>query len=229
MFAIFHSPLTIYQKVLSMASESELEKVSVISTNVSFRKGVTQLLNNTKSVRAFECDCNIDAIGNTVLNSSTTVAVIEIQLPAMHELDIIVGLKNKFPDLGILAFTPEIDKLTIVELINSGVKGIILNKADLNQLQHAVLEMAESGYYFSPEIIANLNIDYTLSSQSSIELSKDEMIILKEIASGNIMIETCANGEYTSEQYEKLRVSVLEKTGCNSNAGLAVYSLMINQ
>lgn len=208
---------------------SEIENVTVISTNLSFKKGVAQLLNNTKSVNAFECDCHVDVINNSLLNSKSSLAIIEIQLPATHELDIILGLKIKFPDLGILAFIPETDALTIIELINSGVKGVISNKADLNQLQNAIFEMLESGYFFSPNIIDILNSKHTLSTQPSTNLSKDELTILKEIASGNIMIETCANGDYTSEQYEQLRASLLEKTGCNSNAGLAVFSLMVDQ
>lgn len=211
-----------------MASETKIEKVCVISTNLSFRKGITQLLNNSKICDAFDRDCLIEEINNSIVQLSPAIAIIEINVPAIQELDIIKELKEKFPDLAILAFTPEIDKLTIVELINSGAKGVISNTTNLDQLQNAVLEMVDSGFYFSPDIITLLNGKQDLTSQSIIELNKDEMIVLKEIASGNIMIETCASGDFTSEQYEQIRVSLLEKTGCNSNAGLAVYSLMSN-
>lgn len=207
---------------------SEIEKVCVISSDLQFRKGITQLLNNTKSVKAFHCECEnvTNTLTEAISNSNPSVVLIQTHLPAIQELDIIKGLKDKFPNLGVLVYSAEIDELTIVELINSGAKGIISDKTDLKQLENAILEIAENGFFFSPEIIANLTTFQTLSSQTSINLSKDEMFILKEIASGNIMIETCANGEYSSEQYEQLRATVLEKTGCTSNSGLAMFSLM---
>ncbi len=204
-------------------------KICILSANGVFRKGLLQLLEGAPALSVKECECSYEVASEVINSFDPKVILVDVQLPSLIELECVKLLLESFPNCVMLALLPTADDFSIIELVSQGVKGVVTHQIGIRELVLAIKAVGQNDCYFSRPVLKKINDKYWHKNDATlINLTEDEKVILKEIASGSIMIETCASGIFTTEKYTAVRERLMEKTKCLSNAALSVYFLMIN-
>lgn len=204
------------------------ESLLILSDSLNFGNGLSSYLTRNTTDYSVKTllfsDVNTDKI--SVIDPK--IILFEIRFPEMKGVETIKQLKENFSETQYLAILSNSDHIAILELINLGVTGVVSDTDNLDCLLIALEKLNTQNAYFGSEITGQLNADYLKQEHEplSTKLTPDESSLLKEIASGVSSIESCDNYNLSSEEYNAKRESILAKTRCNSNSGLALYTIM---
>ena len=206
----------------------ERENIIILSDDPNFNAGVALHINKSTSdynIKTLPCT-NLET--DIVAQHDPKVILIDVHFPEMKELYIIQQLKENFPETQFLAILSQPDNIATLELINNNAHGAISYYDEAHTVTEALAKLDTDGSYLGLSIRKNLFSDY-LSKESeaiSAQLTSTESALLKEIASGVSSIESCDNFNLSAENYNTQRESILKRTGCSSNSGLALYTIM---
>ncbi len=78
------------------------------------------------------------------------VAVIDISMPDMNGFELAEELRQRCPDVRLLALTVHEDTAYIHRLLAAGVRGYLLKRAAADDLPHAIRAVASGGVYLDP-------------------------------------------------------------------------------
>lgn len=206
----------------------ERENIIILSDNPNFNIGLALHINQSSSnynIETFLC-ANLDT--DAIAQNDPKVIIIDVLFPEMKELEIIQQLKENSSEAQFLAIVSQPDNIATLELINSKIHGIISYLDELNSVIDALSHLETDGSYLGLSIRKNLFTDYLSKESEAISknLTTSESALLKEIASGVSSIESCDTLNLTTENYNIQRESILKKTDCTSNSGLALYTIM---
>lgn len=116
------------------------------------------------------------------------IVLMDIRMPIMDGFETTSILRNRFPDIKVIAFTQYDGYNNIIEMNRLGVKSFLL-KEDINSLVRVIKIVKDGGIYF-PEAIGSIiqsAMGYdpvSNSSEKEIELSSVQLQVLQAICSG---------------------------------------------
>lgn len=206
----------------------ERENIIILSDELNFSSGVAFHINKSSSdynIKTLLCT-NYEA--EMIAQHDPKVIIIDVHFPEMKELYIIQQLKENFSEAQFLAILSQPDCIATLELINSKAQGVISYNDEVSTIIEALTRLDTDGTYLGLSIRKNLFSDYLDKENETISshLTSTESTLLKEIASGVSSIESCDNLSLNADNYNLLRESILNKTECSSNSGLALYTIM---
>lgn len=95
----------------------------------------------------------LDALAAGTIDNNTII-LMDISMPLMDGIAASREALLKSPDLKIIALSMYTDKIYYDDMINAGVKGIVLKKSGIEELKRAIAHVA-SGDRFLPENWSN--------------------------------------------------------------------------
>jgi two-component system, NarL family, response regulator NreC len=167
-----------------------------------FREGLVNLLSSAPEIKVIgQAEDGKDAIAKAI-ELKPDLLLIDIGMPRMNGIEATKVLKEKLPDLKIIAVSMHSDKQYVKGILEAGADGYLLKNCTYKQLTNAILSV-QSGKKILSEDITKLVIDGYLEPAKPLaegldELSEREMEILKLFA----------EGKSTREISEKLFISV---------------------
>src|ERR1051326_1176203 len=87
------------------------------------------------------------------------VALLDLNMPLMNGYETARLIQKKFPTVNVLMLTMYDSELTLIRLLQSGVKGFLKKDIHPSELKFAIHSVMQSGYYYSTKtagILANL-------------------------------------------------------------------------
>ncbi len=194
-----------------------------------FRDGVKLLLSSGLTAEVIAEAINGKDFLSKIDANMPDVVLMDIAMPIMDGVETTKKVKEKYPDLKILALTMFGDEKYYYSMIQAGVKGFILKSAGISELIKAIGEVHQGGAYFSSELLVKLvdsitkQKDEVLSENDSI--SKREIEVLKLITAGQTNEEIAENLHISLTTVRTHRANLLSKTGCNNTASLVMYAI----
>ena len=206
----------------------ERENIIILSDNPNFNSGVALHINKSSSdynIKTLLCS-NFET--DIIAQHDPKVIIVDVHFPEMKELYTIQQLKENFSETQFLAVVSQPDNIATLELINGNAHGVISYHDETHSITEALAKLETDGSYLGLSIKKNLFSDYLNKDNEviSTHLTSTESTLLKEIASGVSSIESCDNLNLSADNYNLHRESILNKTGCSSNSGLALYTIM---
>lgn len=177
-------------------------KVLIADDHQLFREGLVNLLSSAPEIEVIaQAKDGKDAVEKT-LKLNPEIVLIDIGMPQMNGIEATKMLKEKLPDLKIIAVSMHSDKQYVKGILEAGADGYLLKNCTYQQLTDAILSV-HSGKKILSEDITELVIKGYLDpikpdAEGLSELSEREMEILKLIA----------EGKSTREISDKLFISV---------------------
>ena len=113
------------------------------------------------------------------------VVLMDINMPVLNGRDTVVKALETFPDLKIIAVTMYGEEIYFLQMIEAGVKGIILKKSGKYELEQAIQEVLGGGNFFSQEILKKMAIRLNRKNSDRYnELTEREFEILVNVCNG---------------------------------------------
>jgi DNA-binding NarL/FixJ family response regulator len=155
--------------------------------------------------------------------AAVDILITDVGMPGMSGVELSRIVKNKFPDIKILALSMFGESQVIAEMIDAGISGYILKNSGKMELIEALTKIAAGQNYFSQEITLQLMKSFK-RNQEEIKLTDREIEIIRMIEQDmttRAIAETLFISERTVETHRK---NILHKTNTQTVVGLLKYA-----
>jgi DNA-binding NarL/FixJ family response regulator len=163
-------------------------RVAIIEDQREVREGLAILINGTQG---FRCTGNFrtmeDAL-RTLGGQPPDVILTDIGLPGMSGTEGIRILKQRFPDLAIIALTVYDHEGEIFDALCAGANGYLLKNTPPGRLLECLREVLEGGAPMSPEVarrVIKLFREIRPPERASHNLTQQETELLKLLVEGH--------------------------------------------
>lgn len=151
------------------------------------------------------------------------ILITDVGMHGMSGVELSRAVKNKYPNIKILALSMFGDSQIIAEMIDAGISGYILKNAGKQELLEALNKISHGQNYFGQDITLQLMKSFK-RSQDEIKLTDREVEIIRMIEkemSSKMIAETLFISERTVETHRK---NILHKTNTQTVVGLLKYA-----
>ena len=141
-----------------------------------------------------------------------------------HHFDLCDPVQSE-PELKVIALTMFSDTGHYTQMIQAGVKGFILKKANKFELEQAIREVHKGGTCFSQEILQKLAFRHKGKTTGTEELTTREMEIMVLICQGFTSQEISERLFISSKTVETHRTNLFLKADVRNVAGLIAWAI----
>ena len=188
--------------------------------------GIKALLKNERAFSIIAETTKQLTVLDLIGKKSPDIVIADISMPELNGVELTKLIKQKYPEVKVLALSMHNDKQTITEMLQAGISGFVLKNTGKKELIDALEKIADGGMYFSEAISLEI-MRSTASSNAAIEtsLTPREIEIVKLIGAelNNAQIgDKLFISERTVETHRK---NIFRKINVKSVAGLMKYAL----
>ncbi|MEI8047231.1 MAG: response regulator transcription factor [Bacteroidota bacterium] len=203
-------------------------KIAIIDDHDLFREGIKLVTGQIENFEVIFDTSNGNLFLEFLQNFTPDVVLMDIGMPIIDGVETTQKAIELCPNLKVIALTMFTDMTHYRQMINAGVKGFILKKANKFELQQAINTVFAGGNYFSQEILQKMafhSIDY---SNGGHQLTHREIDILNQICKGLTTQEIAEKLFISAKTVETHRSNVFLKADVRNIAGLIVWAINNN-
>ena len=126
-------------------------KVLVVDDNPGFRESLVTLLDTGDLVVVGQASSGAEALDLVAL-LEPDVVLMDLRMPKMDGITATRHLKERFPEIGVVALTGMEDQHAVRDMLVAGASGYVLKDSDGDAILNAVMQAAAGGGLISPEV-----------------------------------------------------------------------------
>ncbi|MEP6677295.1 MAG: response regulator transcription factor [Ferruginibacter sp.] len=214
-----------------MDKKNTLIKVAMADDHVLLRDALANLINNFNNCRVTIASNNGKELTQAIANGQVPdVVILDLNMPVMNGYDTALWLQKNQPGIKILMLTMYDSEIALIRLLQSGVKGFLKKDIHPNELQFAIQQVVQSGFYYSQNTTGRLaglfrrGDDNELALQKSI-LGDIEIEFLKLSCTEMTYKEIASSMNLNPRSVDNLRDNLFSKLDVKSRIGLAMYAI----
>jgi DNA-binding NarL/FixJ family response regulator len=202
-------------------------KIFIVDDHDMFRKGTIVLLNKSQKFEFIGEASNGNEFLDMIKNLEPDVVLMDIAMPVLNGIEATRQALQIKPKLKILALSMFGEEEYYYKMIQSGVHGFVIKSAGINELEHAIIEVARGSAYFSPELLSFVKKNIIENKQSSDlpDFTDAETTILKALTENKSDEDIAKLLNKKPADVQIMRQKLLSKTGCNNSSGLIMYAI----
>lgn len=192
-------------------------RVAIIEDLREVREGLAMLINGTEGFRCTSSFRTMEEALQGMQGGRPDVILTDIGLPGMNGIDGTRLLRERLPQVPILALTVYDDDENVFNAICAGASGYLLKNTPPARLLESLREVADGGAPMSPEVarrVIRLFRDFRPPPHASYHLTPQETELLKLMVDGHhyktaaheMGISTNTVSFHLKHIYEKLQV-----------------------
>ncbi|MGZ5352337.1 MAG: ATP-binding response regulator [Actinomycetota bacterium] len=211
--------------VLPRAADPRRIRVLVVDDNAGFRESLLSLLDAGNLVVIGEGRSGLEAL-ELVPALEPDVVLMDVRMPEMDGIEATRLLKERFPDVGVVALSGHEDQEIVREMLVAGASGYVLKDSDGDDILNAVMKAAEGGAILSaavtPRVIEELTEALERERRRTHELEVAQEALVERAARRHDLVarlshelrtpvtvilgvaQTLAKGRATAEQEDEL-------------------------
>jgi len=206
-------------------------KVAMADDHMLLRNALASLINSFGNCKViYEAGTGKDFCEKVSAGPVPDVAIVDLNMPDMNGLETAEWLQENFPQTHVLMLTMYDSELSLIRLLQAGVKGFLKKDVHPDELKFAIHSVMQSGYYYSNHTTGRLvnlfrnNQDGFASLQRAM-LSDQELRFLKMICSDLTYKEIAQHLGLNPRAVDTLRDQLFLKLGVKSRVGLAMIAI----
>jgi len=163
-------------------------RVSIIEDMRDVREGLAVLINGSAGFLCTAAFRTMEDALRSLTGNLTDVILTDIGLPGMSGVEGIRILKERYPELPVVALTVYDDDERIFDALCAGASGYLLKNTPPARLLESLKEVSAGGAPMSPEVarrVINLFREFRPPSRSPSHLTQQETELLKLIVDGH--------------------------------------------
>jgi NarL family two-component system response regulator LiaR len=126
-------------------------RVLVVDDNPGFRESLVTLLDTGDLLVVGQASSGAEAL-DLVARLEPDVVLMDLRMPLMDGITATRHLKERFPDIGVVALTGMEDQHAVRDMLVAGASGYVLKDSDGDAILNAVMQAAAGGGLISPEV-----------------------------------------------------------------------------
>ena len=171
-----------------MTASAKIVKVALIEDQREVREGLAVLINGSPGLRCIATFRSMEDALAAIATDPPDVVLTDIGLPGMTGIDGIRILKERHPELPVVALTVYDDDSDVFEALCAGACGYLLKNTPPARLLESLREVAAGGAPMSPEIarrVVNLFRQFRPPERASYNLTQQEAELLRLMVEGH--------------------------------------------
>jgi DNA-binding NarL/FixJ family response regulator len=200
--------------------------ISIVDDHELFRDGLKLVLNQLNpNFRINEFSNGSDFLRSLDMQVPEVV-LMDINMPVLNGRETTKRALEKYPDIKIIAVTMYGEENYYMQMIEAGVKGIILKKAGKYELEQAIHDVLDGGNFFAQEIMKKMAMRLSRKNINKYEtLTEREFEVLVKVCNGLANNEIAEQLFISPKTVEVHKSNIFKKTGVKNSAQLVIYAI----
>jgi two-component system invasion response regulator UvrY len=214
-----------------MEKETIYIKVALADDHILLRSALASLIDSFGDCRVIHQSNNgkelIDWFENGLVPD---VAILDLNMPEMDGYEAARLIQKKFSGVNVLMLTMYDSELSLIRLLQAGVKGFLKKDIHPSELKFAIHSVMSAGYYYSNHTagkLANLfrSNDEKKNFLQNLMLTEQELQFLKLACSDLTYKEVAQKMNLNPRSVDNLRDQLFTKLDVKSRVGLAMVAI----
>lgn len=167
-----------------------------------------------------------------ILQKAPDVALLELDLPELHTLELLSQAREQNSPTRIVLLTARSDRKTIIEALRCGAHGIVLKTGPSRHLMDALHQVTFGGVYISPAVEVDKIFAAHRNRKESDDpfetLSAREHQVFTMLVEGHRAKEIAARLAVSPKTIDTYRASMMRKLNIHDVAGLVKFAITRN-
>lgn len=214
-----------------MTGTDALIKVALVDDHILLRNALAGLIDNFGDCQVIcQSDNGKDFIQQLSPETMPDVVVLDLNMPEMNGYETAEYLQRKFPHIHVLMLTMYDSELSLIRLLQIGVKGFLKKDIHPSELKFAIHSVVQAGYYYSNHTTGKLvnlfrtNSNHKATLQNTM-LSEPELLFLKLACSDLTYKEIAQKMDLNPRAVDNIRDQLFTKLDVQSRVGLVMMAL----
>jgi two-component system invasion response regulator UvrY len=202
-------------------------KILIADDHTLVRKGLKQLLMDTKGIeRVDEAGDGKETI-NKVNKKDYDLVLLDISLPGRSGIDVLKQLKSHKPKLPVLILSMHPEEQYAVRSLRAGASGYLTKESAPDELIDAIRKVANGGKYITSSLAEKLAGEIGPRTEKPLHetLSDREYQVMCMIASGKTVKDIAEELNLSVKTISTHRARILRKMHMDNNAQLTHYAI----
>jgi two-component system, NarL family, invasion response regulator UvrY len=206
-------------------------KLALIDDHVLLRNALANLINSFDNCQVvIEADNGKEFIEAMKKGIVPDIILLDLNMPVMDGYETAKWLRDNCPDIYVLMLTMYDSELTLIRLLQAGVRGFLKKDIEPSELKFALQSVLRSGYYYSTNTAGRLaNLFRSTASENlrlqNSTLTEHEIEFLRMACSDMTYKEIAEKMRLTPRSVDALRDHLFIKLDVKSRVGLAMVAL----
>ncbi len=158
------------------------------------------------------------------------VILMDLNMPNMNGIEATAHIRHHYPQIKIIVLSVYDEEQFIVRMIESGADGYLFKNAEIAEVEKAIRDVANNGFYFNEKMMAAMRKAPTLKTKNlsfnhMVNLTTRELEVLKLICNELTAVEIAEKLFISTRTVDGHRQNLLDKTGARNTAGLVIYAI----
>jgi two-component system invasion response regulator UvrY len=214
-----------------MEKKKDSIKVALADDHILLRNALSTLIDSFDDCRVINQSGNGKELISTIAAGIIPdVVILDLNMPEMDGFETAEWLNKHYPQVHVLMLTMYDSELSLIRLLQTGVKGFLKKDIHPSELKYAIHAVMQAGFYYSNHTtgkLANLfrnNKEGSLRLQNAI-LSEQEIAFLKLACSDLTYKEIAQKMGLNPRSIDTLRDHLFIKLDVKSRVGLAMIAI----
>lgn len=202
-------------------------RVIIADTAFIIRRGLRTLMQENDQFEYVTEVSNPTDLYEALANCQTDVLIIDHCCNDCFSLELIAGVKEKYPKLNLLVISHEKSPEEVRRIINLGVRNYLLKDCDEQEITDAIVACAAGEKYFCGQII-DILLEKELSSDEHCmtgSISGREVDVIRQLVSGKRPKEIALLMNLSYHTIVTHKRNIYSKLGISNTVELAMYAV----
>jgi two-component system, NarL family, invasion response regulator UvrY len=207
-------------------------QVALADDHALLRNALAGLINGFENCKVlYQCDNGKQLLQSIAKGDIPHVVLLDLNMPELNGYDTAYELQQQYPQVHMLMLTMYDSELSMIRLLQYGVRGFLKKDIHPSELQYAIRAVMESGYYYSHHTtgkLANLFRARAGGSNTTLQnltLSEQELSLLKLVCTDLTYKEIAEELKMTPRMIDSMRDQLFVKLDVKSRVGLAMVAI----
>ena len=205
--------------------ETDPINIAIVDDHTLFRNGVAALMGEFDELKVvFEAENGEQMQQMLVKHSLPQVILMDINMPVMDGYAATKWIKEKYPQIKVLALSMFEDDKAVIRMIKNGASGYVLKESKPRDLLEAIKTINEKGVYIN-EMVSGKLLRSVSDKGDTPEFSKKELEFLK-LCCSELTYKEIADQLFVSPRtVDNYREALFLKLNLKSRSGLVLYAI----
>ncbi|MBN8686019.1 MAG: response regulator transcription factor [Chitinophagales bacterium] len=206
-------------------------RIAMADDHVLLRSALASLIDSFEDCQVIlEAGNGKELIAAISKDKMPDLVILDLNMPEMDGLETAGRLQQQYPDIKVLMLTMYDSELSLIRLLQAGVRGFLKKDIHPTELKFALQSVIQAGYYYSNHTTGKLvNLFRQHSESNSLiqrsMLNDQEIRFLKLACSDLTYKEIAQQMGLNPRAVDTLRDQLFVKLDVKSRVGLAMLSI----